>query len=246
MTQQHTTPLVFIHGSGDSARVWKFQVEHFGAQHAIALDLPGHGQRPDTLTAEATVQQYADAVHNIVTQELQEQKPIIVGHSLGGAIALTMALEYGNEIAGIILIGTGARLRVHPTLLEDAKNSSEQARQRLSQMSVASTTAPVVLQSVEQEQAEPGRNMLYRDLAACNVFDVMQRLQEISIPTLILCGAEDQLTPVKYSTYLHQHIAGSTLHVIPDAGHYVMREQPGTVNEVIDEWLQTAFPPSTH
>ena len=88
--------------------------------------------------------------------------------------------------------------------------------------------------------------MLYRDLAACNVFDIMQQLQEISISTLILCGAEDQLTPVKYSTYLHQHIAGSTLHVIPDAGHYVMREQPGTVNEAIDEWLQTAFPPSTH
>ena len=246
MTQQHNTPLIFIHGSGDSARVWQFQAEHFGTQHAFALDLPGHGQRADTLAAEATVQEYAQEVHNIVTQELHVQKPIIAGHSLGGAIALTMALEYANELAGINLIGTGARLRVHPTLLEEAKISQTQAQIRLSQMSVASTTAPAVLQSVAQEQATSGRNMLYRDLAACDVFDIMQRLHEIAMPTLILCGAEDQLTPVKYSTYQHRHISGSILHVIPESGHYVMREQSGIVNGAIDEWLQATFPPSTH
>ncbi len=234
LTQQ---PLVFIHGSGDSGRVWRFQVEHFGVQRAFALDLPGHGQRPDTLPAEVTVQDYAYAVHDIVTQELHLQKPIIVGHSLGGAIALMMALEYSNELGGIVLIGTGARLRILPALLADAKNFPEQARQRLSQMSVAPTTAPVVSQEIAQEQAPPATNMLYRDLAACNIFDIMRRLYEIQVPTLILCGEEDQLTPVKYSTYLSQHIADATLRIIPDAGHYVMREQPGTVNSAIDEWL---------
>ena len=246
--QHHPTqhPLVFIHGSGDSGRVWRLQTEHFGTQHAFALDLPGHGQRPDTLPAEVTVQEYAQATRDIVTQELHLHKPIIVGHSLGGAIALTMALEYGNELGGIILIGTGARLRILPILLADAKNTPEQARSRLSHMAVATTTSPLVSQSVAQEQVTPGPNILYRDLAACDVFDIMKILYEISIPTLILCGTEDQLTPVKYSTYLHQHIQGSTLHIIPNAGHYVMREQPEAVNSAIDEWMQTEFPPSTY
>ncbi len=249
MNQQHTLtqhPLVFIHGSGDSGRVWRLQIEHFGTQHAFALDLPGHGQRPDTLPAEVTVQDYAQAAHDSITQELQLQKPIIVGHSIGGAIALAMALEYGNELGGIILVGTGARLRVLPAILADAKNTPEQARSRLSHMAVATTTAPSVSQTVAQEQVTPGPNILYRDLAACDVFDVMNRLYEISLPTLILCGTEDQLTPVKYSTYLHQHIQGSTLRIIPGAGHYVMREQPEAVNSAIDEWLQTEFTPSTH
>ena len=157
-----------------------------------------------------------------------------------------MALEYGNELGGIILIGTGARLRILPALLADAENMPEQARSRLSHMAVATTTSPLVSQSVAQEQVTPGPNILYRDLAACDVFDIMERLYEISIPTLILCGTEDQLTPVKYSTYLHQHIQGSTLRIISNAGHYVMREQPEAVNMAINEWMQIEFPPSTY
>ncbi|GAC1557639.1 MAG: alpha/beta hydrolase [Ktedonobacteraceae bacterium] len=239
-------PLVFIHGSGDSGRVWRFQTEHVGTQSTFALDLPGHGQRPDTLPAEITVQEYTQAAHDIIMQELHLHKPIIVGHSLGGAIALTMALEYGNELGGIVLVGTGARLRILPAILADAKNTPEQARQRLSQMAMAPTTVASVSQAVVQEQVTPGPTILYRDLAACDLFDIMQRLYEISIPTLVICGTEDQLTPVKYSSYLHQHISGSTLRVIPNAGHYVMREQPEAVNQAIDEWLQVTFSPSTY
>jgi pimeloyl-ACP methyl ester carboxylesterase len=65
----------------------------------------------------------------------------------------------------------------------------------------------------------------------------MARVSEIHLPTLIICAAEDRLTPVKYSQYLHDHIAGSELQVIPNAGHYVMREQPERVNQVIEKWL---------
>lgn len=65
----------------------------------------------------------------------------------------------------------------------------------------------------------------------------MARLPEIHLPTLIICGTEDRLTPVKYSQYLREHIAGSSLRLISDAGHYVMREQPLLVNQTIEEWL---------
>jgi pimeloyl-ACP methyl ester carboxylesterase len=66
----------------------------------------------------------------------------------------------------------------------------------------------------------------------------MPRLSEIHLPTLIICGDEDRLTPVKYSQYLHSQIAGSTLRIIPDAGHYVFREQPEAVNSAIEKWMQ--------
>src|SRR5712692_7623529 len=231
------SPIVFIHGSGDSARIWSLQVGHLGAHRAFAIDLPGHGQRPDTLPAEATVQDYAQAVHETIQNELKLDHPIMVGHSLGGAIALMMALEYSSELGGLILIGTGARLRVHPDLLESAQKTPQQGRLQLVNVGVAQDNIDTVPQTVISEQAAPEPNMLYRDLAACNAFDIMARLHEIYLSTLIICGADDRLTPVKYSKYLHNHLEGSTLRIIPNAGHYVMREQPEAVNEAIGEWL---------
>lgn len=200
-----SNPIVFIHGSGGSAANWQFQTDYFGSQQTIALDLPGHGQRPDTLPAEVTVQDYAQAVHDIITSELRLDHPIIAGHSLGGAIALTMGLQYGQELGGLILVGTGARLRVLPSILEDARQASI---------------------------------VTYRDWAACNIFDIMVQLNDIYLPTLIICGADDRMTPIKYSQYMHDRIQGSTLCIIPNAGHDVMHEQPETVNQAIEEWLR--------
>src|SRR5579859_6301896 len=236
------SPLVFIHGSGDSGRVWRSQVDYFGPQQAFAIDLPGHGPRADTLPLEASVLDYARAARHIIWHELGLDHPIIAGHSLGGAVALMMSLEYGDDLGGMILIGTGARLRVHPDLLEGARTASDAASRQLKKLAFAPNHADTMLDDMlEEDQIRPAPYMLYRDLAACNVFDCMARLAEISLPTLIICGTEDRLTPVKYSQYLHEHIAGSSLCLIPDAGHYVMREQPQQVNHAIEEWLAASY-----
>lgn len=231
-------PLVFIHGSGDNGRIWRLQTEYFGPQRAFAIDLPGHGQRPDIFPIEVTVPDYAHAAYEIVMGELQLEQPIIAGHSLGGAVALMMALEYGSKLGGLILIGTGARLRVHPDLLNDARQAPQQARSRLSELAGSQSNGNAPSPSGMQEQSPPAPPILYRDLAACNVFDIMNRLDEIHLPTLVICGINDQLTPLKYSDYLHKHIEGSTIHHVPDAGHYVMREQPAAVNQIIEDWLR--------
>jgi len=235
--KQHN-PIVFIHGAGDSARIWRPQLQHFGPSRAIAIDLPGHGERADSLPETAAVEEYARAVHEIVVGELGLDHPVIAGHSLGGAIALVMALEYGTELGGLILIGTGARMRVLPELLEASRTMPQKATLQLKAMGMAATTPAIMPTELMDEQLTPGPNVLYRDLAACNSFDCMARVGEISLPTLIICGAEDRSTPVKYSQYLHGHIAGSILRIIPDAGHYVLREQPEAVNQAIEEWMQ--------
>ena len=197
-------PLVFIHGAGESSRVWQSQLDHFGASRAFPIDLPGHGERADTLPPEVSVLDYARVAHEIIFRELHLNAPIIAGHSLGGAIALTMALEYASQLSGLILIGTGARLRVRPDILEEARRASV---------------------------------VTYRDWVACNAFDIMDRLTEIHLPTLIICGADDRQTPVKYSQYMHDRLEGSTLSVIANAGHDVQLEQPERVNQAIDVWL---------
>ncbi len=238
-------PIVFIHGSGDSARIWGLQSAYFGPDRALAIDLPGHGQRADSLPEQVSVMEYARSAHEIIFDDLHLDHPVIAGHSLGGALALMMGLEYASELGGLILIGTGARLRVHPDLLRGAKEAPQQTNQQMQRLALATSTNPAILSSTADEQAKTEPNMLYRDLAACNIFDVMPRLGEISLPTLIICGTEDRLTPVKYSEYLHHQIAGSTLRIIPQAGHYVFREQPEAVNRAIEEWMQEHRPLST-
>ncbi len=230
-------PLVFLHGAGDSARAWREQAKYFGAR-AYAIDLPGHGERPDTLPELVSVADYARAVHAIVTEELRLERPIIAGHSLGGLIALQMGLDYGSELGGLILVGTGARMRVLPALLEAARAEPEQALRALKNISAMSRNDPALSTRLLNEQVQPAPNILYRDLVACNGFDVMERLQELrDLPTLILCGAEDRNAPVKYSEYLRVHIADSVLKIIPGTGHYVQGEKPEEVNQAIAEWL---------
>ncbi|HEY3994019.1 MAG TPA: alpha/beta hydrolase [Ktedonobacteraceae bacterium] len=228
-------PLVFVHGAGDSARAWRAQVAYFGTR-AYALNLPGHGERPDTLPELAGVAEYARAVWTMVDAELRLERPIIVGHSLGGLIALQMGLDFGEQLGGLVLVGTGARMRVAPVLLEAARTDPAQALRILKDIPIAEQNDPAL--SVSNEQNAPQSRILYRDLMACNGFDVMDRLEKLrNLPTLILCGAEERNAPVKYSTYLRDHIPGSALQIIPAAGHYVQRQKPEEVNRVIAEWL---------
>lgn len=233
-------PLVFIHGAGDSARIWRSQVEYFmreGSKSVLAIDLPGHGLRPDIFQLEVTVQEYARAMREIVERELQLERPIIVGHSLGGAIAQVMAIEHGDELGGLILIGSGARLRVSPMLLEAARQNTETGHAPPLETAMTAENMEAIEPKLVAEQDALAPSLLYRDLMACNIFDVMKRLYEIQLPTLIICGEEDHMTPVKFSEYLHAQITGSTLRIIPQAGHYVMREKPDEVNRAIEEWM---------
>jgi pimeloyl-ACP methyl ester carboxylesterase len=80
--------------------------------------------------------------------------------------------------------------------------------------------------------------VVYGDFETCDKFDVMGSLDRINLPTLIICGRDDLLTPVKYSEYLRAHIRNSELRVIDDAGHMVMLEKPEEFNEILENFLR--------
>ncbi len=79
--------------------------------------------------------------------------------------------------------------------------------------------------------------VLYGDFLACDRFDVMNEVEKIDLPALILCGEDDQLTPVKYSQFLNNRIKSSKLEVLPSAGHMVMMEAPQAFNEKVREFI---------
>ena len=231
--------LVFLHGSGDSAAVWQPLISLLPEVHTVALDLPGHGAlRDQPGPAEMSVSDYA----TFVAQELERRglgPAVIVGHSLGGAIALRLALDHPALARRLALVGSGGRLRVAPAFLAEARTAAPTGVPAVTRMSFAEAhPAQADLYHATRPPTAPG--MLYRDLVACDQFDVMAELDRISAPTLIIVGSEDRMTPPKYAEYLHARVPASELVVIPEAGHYVQIEQPQAVANALRRWLAAA------
>ena len=154
------------------------------------------------------------------------ESPTVVGHSMGGAIALDLALRYGDRLGGLVLVGTGARLRVMPSLLEGLRGEFESTVDLLCRYLYGPLASEEMVRLGREEMLAIGPEVLLGDYLACDRFDVTSRLDEVRLPTLVICGEEDQLTPLNYSQFLVDHIQGARLVTIPEAGHMVMLEKP--------------------
>ena len=165
---------------------------------------------------------------------------ILCGHSMGGAIAMRYALSYPEELQGLILLGTGARLRVHPTYLDRCREPGEDNMPWLEQhLDYYKGVDEEVFPVLRQRAAEVGPQVEFNDLRACNEFDVMDRVGEIALPTKVICGSDDVMTPVKYSNFLTSNISGATEAIIPGGSHFVHMEKYQKVNEQIEDFLST-------
>lgn len=232
--------IVFIHGSGDSARSWSSVIEQLPQYICVALDLPGHGAAHDRTGPDVmSVSDYAGAVQTLLTERSDRDSPTgicLVGHSLGSAIAMRLAADHPALITHLVLIGAGARLRVLPALLEEARIQPDEAMRKLITLGLApehEAHAPHYFDALQSTAL----GALHRDLSACNDFDMMGELDHITQPTLIIVGDADRLTPPKYAAFLHDHIPGAELRTVANAGHYVQTEAPDTLAAVLRDWL---------
>ena len=164
-------------------------------------------------------------------------KVFLVGHSMGGAIVQALALTHPEVIKGIVLVGTGARLKVLPLILDGIKNNFEEIIQKINQFSYSRKTPSDLIEKGVFGMRQCLPEVLYGDFLACDRFDLMNEVEKILLRTLILCGDDDQLTPVKYSQFLQGRIKGSKLEVLSNAGHMVMMELPQAFNEKIGEFI---------
>lgn len=226
--------ILFVHGSGCDHTLWSYQVKGLRDSFSIAaVDLNGHGRSP--LREGDGLSTYTQDV--LAVLERLSRRAFLVGHSLGGAIALNVALYHPERIGGLGLIGTGARLRVLPELLALLQRDFEAAIELILSLAFGERSEPKLLTKAKEQMRENGQKALLRDLLTCDSFDVMDKLNRIKVPTLVICGREDRLTPVKYSEYLRDHIPDATLRVIEGAGHMVMLERPEQLNRAIQEFL---------
>jgi pimeloyl-ACP methyl ester carboxylesterase len=227
--------VVLVHGSGGDHTTWSPQLAGLSDMaRIVALDLPGHGasgaEGCDTVADYgATVRQFLIALGG---------GPVVLGgHSLGGAVSLTLALEAPDLLRGLVLVGTGARLRVLPALFEILARDYAEAVAFMTDHAW-SLASPAELKQRGRETVSATRPSVTRgDFQACDNFDVMARLGEIRLPSLVVVGGEDRLTPPKYSEYLTRSLPGAKLEVIERAGHFVSLEQPDFVNRAVRDFL---------
>ncbi len=228
-------PLVFIHGAGGSTLSWAFQRPHFeGSYQVILADLPGHGNSEGPSCD--SVGGYADALKDALTFN-KVPAAFIVGHSMGGAVAIDLAMRYLALVRGIVLIGTGARLKVYPEILEGIVKDKEKTARMIIDTAFSPAFPEKLKEKVFTEYMKNDAKTVFNDFTACDGFNVMGQLGSLSVPALVICGKEDRFTPVKYSHYLTDTIPGAGLVLIEGAGHMVMIERPAEVNRSIEEFI---------
>jgi pimeloyl-ACP methyl ester carboxylesterase len=221
--------MLLIPGSGAGGNLWQYQSRFF--PDAEGISLPGH---PDG-TPKNSIPEYVTWLHGYI-REKGYKNVILGGHSLGGGIAQLYTLTYPDELEGLILIGTGARLRVRPDTLSMMRGMiGKDSNWRKFMENTPQPVDPILL-SINEMRQKIGPAVMLSDLLCCDKFDIMDRVQEIKLPTLIIVGTEDVSTPVKYARYLHNNISGSKLVIIEGATHNVAIEKPDEVNQAISEW----------
>jgi len=229
-------PVILLHGAGGSYLSWPVRVRRMPGLRVFALDLPGHGNSPER--RGLSIHAYAACVRDWM-EAVGLSRAVMVGHSMGGAIAITLALESPQHTLGLALLGSATRLRVNPALIEASANpaSFPVAVEKVIQWSF-SRGAPANLRSlVGRRLAGISPNLLHDDFLACDAFDVSARLGQISCPTLVMCGADDRMTSLRESQALVEAIPGASLQVIAGAGHMVMLEKPDEVAVALQEYI---------
>jgi pimeloyl-ACP methyl ester carboxylesterase len=239
-------PVVFLHGFPLDRRMWAAQAAELSDHYrVIAPDLRGFGQsrRSDPFTIESL----ADDTH-LFLEQLAANPCVLVGLSMGGYVALAYASKYPDDLRGLILVDTKAEAdtpqaregRAKMIDLARASGAGAVAEQMLPKMLSGGTqkTRPEVVKTLRSMMTDCSPQTIEYALAAMRDRpDRSGELAGIKVPTLVIVGDADAITPPDVAERMHKAIPGSTLEVVRGAGHMSPMEQPEQVNRAIERFL---------
>ena len=234
------TPIVFLHGVGSDKSVWRPQLDHFAkSRRAIAFDYPGYGE--SELVEGATRDDFAVAVLSAM-DELEIERAHVCGLSLGGVIAIAMHHAAPKRCASLIIADSFA---IHPEG-QGIYDRSVAASKAMTMRELAEARAGMLMGSAAggRLRAEVIETMAAIDPAAYRIgaeavwlADQREQVAAIDVPTLILVGEEDGITPPVLSDELTRLIADSRMVQIANAGHLTNAEQPEAFNTAIESFV---------
>jgi 3-oxoadipate enol-lactonase len=234
------TPILFLHGVGSDKSVWRPQLAHFGqSRRAIAMDYPGYGE--SDFIAGATRDDFAKAALAAL-DALGVDKAHICGLSLGGVIAIAMHALASERCASLILADTFA---IHPDG-EEIFDRSIAASRSIGMRALAEARVDTLLgdEAGADIRSEVIETMARIDPAAYALgaeavwlAGQSERASKIKVPTLVLVGSEDGITPPELSCSLAGLIEGASMETIIGAGHLANVEKPTDFNRSVQDFL---------
>jgi 3-oxoadipate enol-lactonase len=234
------TPIVFLHGVGSDKSVWRPQLAHFGAtRRAVAFDYPGYGDS-DPAPEGTTRDDYASAITSAM-HELGIDRAHVCGLSLGGIVAIAMHHADAGRCASLILADTFA---VHPDghgIYERGVAASGDLRAMAEarvDVLLAQPADPEVRREVVETMARIDPAAYRIGAEAVWLADQRDRAHDIRVPTLVLCGSEDKITPPALSRELTQLIPGARYEPIEGAGHLGNLERPDEFNTLVGAFIR--------
>jgi 3-oxoadipate enol-lactonase len=238
--------LVLLHGFPFNRSMWREQIEALSSKHrVITPDLRGHGETE--VTASATMEEMADDVAALL-DTLEVKRAVVGGLSMGGYVALAFARKYPERLQALILADTRSQADT-----EEARANREKMAERalkegmatIAEMQLPKLLAPET-RARKPETVKRVREMIAATrpegavAALCGMKsrqDQTDLLSQIKVPTLIIVGREDELTPPHDAEVMHKAIKNSRLVNIPNAGHVSNIENALQFNHALQEFL---------
>jgi len=231
-------PILLLHGAGSRGQAWPVEIRRLASYRVFALDLPGHGRSAGA--GHHSIAAYAGSLAAFLSA-LGIYQAAFLGHDMGGAIALALALDHPQRTVAVGLMAAAARFDLPRRLLEDSAIPSTLPRavEWIVHRSFGPLHDPRDAETLSSHLLETRPGVLHGDLLACSQFDAHDRLDQAGCPALVLCGSEDRLTPPAATHSLAARLPDSQLRLIHGTGHMVMVEQPQAVASALTTWLES-------
>jgi len=232
-TQEPAAPTLFLlHGMGGGHWVWRHQTHAIAGWRLVAVDLAGHGASPPPTPRRA--HEHVPALLRLA-EALAAPRAVWCGHSLGGAIAMELALAHPSYASALILIGAAPEFEVPPERMDLMRHRPAEARTDPRWLPWSAATAPDVRAAYGSAGPAAAPAVVLADLEALARFKITGLLPDITCPVLVITGTEDRYIE---KIRLERHYLPSVrYHEINNAGHLVMWEQVAATNRLMTEFL---------
>lgn len=235
--------MLFCHGFTTTGEFWREQIDVFARDHRVIVpDLPGHGQSSSPNGRRYTIDAFADDL-TLLFDELQLADTVLVGLSMGGTISQRFTLRHRKRLRGLVLVGATPHGLGPDVVADNVVAAIERigvvaASQAVIDRSFGSQAPDALIAFAREQVALTPEHVAREAIASLNEADSRADLAKLDLPTLVVCGEEDAITPPAESHALAQGIPGAKLELIQGAAHFPMLEQSVRFNAVLAEFLR--------